>query len=238
VKRLLQYRLIVVIGTIFPSALSLFAQSKSSDCTLQSASADCVAGNSSVATLPTPATDSALGSSRVTYVGGQLTIAAENASLREILRAVSLRTGAVIEFPAQRAGERIFTKVGPGSIKAVLTDFLNGSHFNYVMMGDPTDPNSLQRLILSDLDEPTAGSPAVNIAHEDAPPEPAKTFSPFSPPAQADAAAALPPVIIPDVQAPKEPLSGEALGSMMRELAHQQRQRQQDQDQATSQAPR
>jgi hypothetical protein len=105
-------------------------------------------------------------------------------------------------------------------------------------MGDPTNPNSLQRLILTNLDDLTTGSPVVNVAKEDAPPAPAKTFSPFSPPAQADAAAVLPPVMIPDVQAPKEPLSGEALGSMMRELAHQQRQRQQDQDQATSQTPR
>jgi hypothetical protein len=171
----------------------------------------------------------------VTYVGGQLTIAAENASLREILRAVSMRTGAVIEFPAQRAGERIFTKVGPGSIRAVLTNFLNGAHFNYVMLGDATDPNSLQRLILTDLDQATAGSPAIDVAHEDAPAAPAKIPSPFSPPAHADEASALP-VVIPEVHAPKEPLSGEALGAMMRELAHQQRQRQQDEDQAAAPA--
>jgi hypothetical protein len=173
-------------------------------------------------------TASTLASPEVTYVGGQLTIAAENVSLRDVLRAVSLRTGAVVEFPVARAEERIFTKLGPGPIKAVLTNFLNGSHFNYVMLGDPGNPNSLERLILTDSDEPNPTAPAVSIAHQEAPPEAApKAPSPYSPPAQA---AFLPPIVIPDIQAPKEPLSSEALGAMMKELAHQQREKQQQQD--------
>jgi hypothetical protein len=150
---------------------------------------------------------------------------------------VSVRTGAVIEFPAERAGERIFTRVGPGPIRAVLTDFLNGSHFNYVMLGDPTNPNSLQRLVLTDAEQSVASASASPGALQPMPEAAVKPPSPFSPPAQANAATALPPVTTPDVQAPNEPLSGEALGAMMRELAHQQRQKQQDQDQAASQVP-
>ncbi len=225
----------LAIGMILSSPAFLLAQETVADCASENMNAHCGTGNNT----PTSATTkSSPGAPQVTYTKGQLTIAATNVSLRDVLRAVSVRTGAVIEFPAERAGERIFTRVGPGPIRAVLTDFLNGSHFNYVMLGDPTNPNSLQRLVLTDAEQSVASANASPVALQNPTPEAAvKPPSPFSPPAQADAAAALPPVTIPDVQAPKEPLSGEALGTMMRELAHQQRQKQQEQDQAVSPTP-
>jgi hypothetical protein len=231
----LKYWRSLAIGMILSSAAFLPAQETMADCASQNMNAHCGPGNYKTTSATT---ESSPGAPQVTYTKGQLTIAATNVSLRDVLRAVSVRTGAVIEFPAERAGERIFTRVGPGPIRAVLTDFLNGSHFNYVMLGDPTNPNSLQRLILTDAEQSVASANALPVALQNPTPEAAvKPPSPFSPPAQANAAASILPIVIPDVQPPKEQLSGEALGAMMRELAHQQRQKQQDQDQAVSPPP-
>ena len=82
-----------------------------------------------------------------------------------------------------------------------------------------------------------ASANASPVAQNPAPEVAVKPPSPFSPPAQANAATSILPIVVPDVQPPKEQLSGEALGAMMRELAHQQRQKQQEQDQAVSPAP-
>jgi hypothetical protein len=96
----------------------------------------------------------------VTYRDGQLTITARNASLGDVLRAVSTETGAVIEFPAERAGEHFFAQAGPGPVRDVLAKLFNGSGFNYVLLGSPSNPNLLQRMILTNASQPTASSPS------------------------------------------------------------------------------
>ena len=39
-------------------------------------------------------------------------------------------------------------RIGPGQPRDVLATLLNGSHFNYVMLGSPADPNVLDRVML------------------------------------------------------------------------------------------
>jgi hypothetical protein len=85
---------------------------------------------------------------QVKYSRGQLTIVAENSTLSDILRAVRTQTGAVVEVPPN-ATERVVTHLGPGPAREVLAALLNGSHFNYVMMGSATHPDSVERLILT-----------------------------------------------------------------------------------------
>jgi hypothetical protein len=46
-------------------------------------------------------------------------------------------------------GERIFVHLGPGSARDVITQLLNGSQFNYVILSLPSDPGGITRLILS-----------------------------------------------------------------------------------------
>ncbi len=85
---------------------------------------------------------------QVRYSHGQLTIVAENSTLADILRAVRAQTGAVVEIPPN-ANERVVAHLGPGLTRDVLTALLNGSHFNYVMVGSPAHPDSVERLILT-----------------------------------------------------------------------------------------
>jgi hypothetical protein len=83
---------------------------------------------------------------QVTYHDGQLTIIAANSTLADILRAVKKQTGADIEVPS--ANDRVVTHLGPGSAREVIADLLNGSRFNYVLLGSPQDSKLLTRVVL------------------------------------------------------------------------------------------
>lgn len=97
---------------------------------------------------------------QVTYQNSQLTIVAPNSTLADILRAVRKQTGAEIEIPA--APERVVTHLGPGPAREVVAELLNGSRFNYVLLGSATENDSLTRVVLvaktgSDVVGPPAG---------------------------------------------------------------------------------
>ena len=106
---------------------------------------------------------------KVTFSNGLLTIVAENSTLGDILRAVRVQTKAVIEVPPN-ATERVATRIGPGTVSDVLTSLLNGSHFNYVMLGSPTRPGMVERLILtSKSGGGDVGSAPIPVAQNPAP---------------------------------------------------------------------
>ena len=84
---------------------------------------------------------------QVSFQGGQLTISAQNSTLGDILKAVRAQTNATIDLPGN-ASERVVGHFGPGPARDVLTSLLNGSHFNYLLLGSPTDPAALDRVIL------------------------------------------------------------------------------------------
>lgn len=87
---------------------------------------------------------------KVSYQGGLLTISAQNSTLGEILRDVRKVTGASIEIPSgSGAGERVVTHLGPAAPRDVLAGLLNGSSFNYVMLGSSSDPMALSSVILT-----------------------------------------------------------------------------------------
>jgi hypothetical protein len=85
-------------------------------------------------------------SPQVTYDRGQLTIVALNSTLGDILRAVRKQTGAEIDIP--EAKERVVTHLGPGPARDVIAELLNGSRFNYVLLGSPADQSVLTRVVL------------------------------------------------------------------------------------------
>jgi hypothetical protein len=87
---------------------------------------------------------------KVSYQGGLLSISAQNATLGEILKDVRQLTGASIEIPpTSGANERVVTHLGPGAPRDVLVGLLNGSSFNYVMLGSNTDPAAISSIILT-----------------------------------------------------------------------------------------
>jgi hypothetical protein len=84
----------------------------------------------------------------VSYQNGQLSIVAPNSTLSDILQAVKSKTGASIDVPAG-ANERVVSRFGPGPARDVLAALLNGSHFNYVMIGSDANPTSVAQVILT-----------------------------------------------------------------------------------------
>jgi len=83
---------------------------------------------------------------QVTFQNNQLTIVAPNSTLADILRAVRKQTGAEIEVPP--APERVVTRLGPGPARSVVAELLNGSRFNYILLGSPSDDSVLARVVL------------------------------------------------------------------------------------------
>jgi hypothetical protein len=83
---------------------------------------------------------------QVSYQNGQLTIIAPNSTLGDILRAVRKQTGAEIEVPD--AKERVVTHLGPAPAAEVMAELLNGSRFNYVLLGSPDEAHVLTKVVL------------------------------------------------------------------------------------------
>ena len=83
----------------------------------------------------------------VTFKGGQLTITARNSTLGDVLNAVKQKTGAAVDMPAS-SSERVVGQFGPGAPRDVMAQLLNGSHYDYVLMGSPADPGALNKIVL------------------------------------------------------------------------------------------
>lgn len=112
---------------------------------------------------------------QVTYQNNQLSIVAPNSTLADILRAVRKSTGAEIEVPA--APERVVTHLGPGPAREVVADLLNGSRFNYVLLGSPGDDTALARVVLvaksaQENITPNLPAPQPGVAQNNAAPPP------------------------------------------------------------------
>jgi hypothetical protein len=168
----------------------------------------------------------------VTYTDGKLTVTASNTSLAEVLRAISAQTGTVIDFPAGSAADRIVVREGPGTIRHVLTNLLNGSGFNYVILASPNAPDELTRVILAKADQPANFSPQPandqNSLTSDQPrtirdpllwtPPSGSSF--LTSPKEDPSAPVLPKALDSgSLQPPKDPISPDVLEQMMKDRA-------------------
>ncbi|MBO0910277.1 MAG: hypothetical protein J2P13_00680 [Acidobacteria bacterium] len=83
----------------------------------------------------------------VTFDNGQLMILARNSTMGDVLNAVRQKTGAAVEMPAV-SSERVAGQFGPGAPRDVIAQLLNGSHYDYVLVGSPADPGALKKIVL------------------------------------------------------------------------------------------
>lgn len=96
----------------------------------------------------------------VSYQGGQLTIKSQNATLAQVLRSVQAKTGGSFEVPGSANSDRVVAQLGPGQPRDVLAKLLDGSKFNYIILGSATQPGTVQKLILT----PRQNIPTTNTA--------------------------------------------------------------------------
>jgi len=82
----------------------------------------------------------------VTYVDGMLRIRAQKATLAQVLYEVHVQTQAEIAIPAGAEQEEVVADLGPAPARDVLAALLNGSHYNFVFVGEEL---TLERVILT-----------------------------------------------------------------------------------------
>jgi len=109
-----------------------------------------------------PAVASAKPPLEVSFRNGLLSVRSERASLAQVLYEVHRHTGADIAVPAGAEREQVVTNLGPGPAKEVLASLLNGSHYNFIILGADEGTGSLERVILSPRFEGAA--PAGNFS--------------------------------------------------------------------------
>jgi hypothetical protein len=118
----------------------------------------------------------------VAFQNGKLSIWADKATLAEVLYEVHRRTGADIPIPSGAEQEQVVANIGPAPAREVLAALLNGSRFNFIMVGSDRDPGQLKSVILTTrgegVSQPVIYSPASPVAQ--AMPEP----EPLQPPVQ------------------------------------------------------
>ena len=103
---------------------------------------------------------------------GLLMIDAHNATLSQVLRAVQQQTGASMEVPAGANSERVVAQIGPGQPRDVINTLLNGSKFDYVILGVLGSPGAVQKVILTPRQGGSVGSMSAQ-ANTPPPPQPA-----------------------------------------------------------------
>lgn len=85
----------------------------------------------------------------VEYANGELEIHAHDAPLYDVLEMVKEHTGAEITIPPFTRDERVVGDFGPGTASEVLSQLLNGSNLNFVVLASPSNPSALQSVVLS-----------------------------------------------------------------------------------------
>lgn len=118
----------------------------------------------------------------VKFHSGILQIVAERTTLAAVLAEIHRRTGAEITVPPGAGGEQIFADLGPAPAREVLASLLDGSPFNFIVVGSARDPNILRSVVLTP--RTPGGASAPSPASVQTTPEPtAVDISPPEPPA-------------------------------------------------------
>lgn len=99
----------------------------------------------------------------VTMNDGLLTIDAPNSMLSEVLNGVHVATGAVVE--GSTPDERVAVRLGPGNPRQVIAALLQGTPYDYVILGSQEGQQAVTRIVLtrpsdsSSAPAPGAGRP-------------------------------------------------------------------------------
>lgn len=114
----------------------------------------------------------------VTLNNGLLTIEALNSTLADVLHAVRIATNARFEGPLTSGTERVFVRVGPLPPAEALARLLQGSRFDYMILGRSGMPGSVARVVLTHR--------TVSAASSSAPVQPQRTPAVVQSPAEED----------------------------------------------------
>jgi hypothetical protein len=144
-----------------------------------------VAHSSPGAPVPAPAPEKKV---TIFFQDGLLSLTSNKGSLAEVLTEIGLATGADMSIPAGAEQEKVAASLGPGSPRDVLAQLLNGSRYNFIIMGSNADANRVARVLIT---VKSGGDVGIPILPAPPPPE-----ADGAPPGR-DVAAAAPPSNMP-----------------------------------------
>jgi hypothetical protein len=142
----------------------------------------------------------------VSFHDGMLAIRSNKATLSDVLHAVQQRTGAEVSISAGAEQEKVVANIGPAPAPEVLSQLLNGSKFNFLILNAANDPQRLDRIILTPRPEHVVSNqppaaPVMPVSVEDDP-QPESSLQPPPPPAAHNVP---PPGTPPGAQQPPQP---------------------------------
>ena len=132
---------------LFPSTNSVVVKLPASSGTASALALASAANQPAPAVAAAPAPEPA--KVTVTFQDGKLRLSSEKGSLADVLNEVRARTGAEIAVPAGAEQEKVVATIGPATPREVLSQLLNGSRYNFIIVGTDADPNQLERVVLS-----------------------------------------------------------------------------------------
>lgn len=111
----------------------------------------------------------------VSYTSGLLSIHADQATLGEVLNAVHRETGADIPIPLGIENDKIVVELGPARPSEVLTSLLNGTRYNFILIGSSDDPTGLRSVILKPRDAVVSAADFRGTTQQNQPPSTVST---------------------------------------------------------------
>jgi hypothetical protein len=128
---------------VFPSAKSVIVKlPASAGGTLAPSSASITEAGPAAAPLPPKKVE-------ITLQDDKLSLVSNKASLAEVLTELHTRLNADIPIPAGAEQEMVAVVLGPGNQREVISKLLEGSRYNFIIVGTDQDANKVERVILS-----------------------------------------------------------------------------------------
>lgn len=84
----------------------------------------------------------------VDYASGKLTVVAQNAPLGLVLNMIAAKTGGVIDLAPELQNEPVVARLGPTSVREVLTELLDSPRIDYIVLGGSDEGDRLQRVVV------------------------------------------------------------------------------------------
>lgn len=155
---------------IFPSAKSVIVKLPGSGASSIAALPSNGAGAGNASTPEPPAAPPVPKKVEISFQDGRLRLVSNKASLAEVLNEIRTQLNAEIVVPAGAEQEVVAVALGPSTPRDVISRLLDGSRYNFIIVGTDADANQVERVVLS---------PKNNLAESAiAPPPPAEMQGP------------------------------------------------------------
>jgi hypothetical protein len=141
----------VVLDLKSPQAYQIFPSAKSVIVKLPGSGASAMAAlpPANASTPEPPHAPPAPKKVEITFQDGRLRLVSNKASLAEVLNEIRAQLNADIVVPAGAEQEMVAVALGPSTPRDVISKLLDGSRYNFIIVGTDADANQVERVVLS-----------------------------------------------------------------------------------------